>query len=336
MRIQMLATDAFGGQGGIAKFNRDLLIALCSHPDCAEVTAFPRLMAAAPGSLPQKLHYVTAGLNGKLRYAACILRHGLRRPKPELIVCGHVNLLPFARMMQLENGAPVALVIHGIDAWEPTRRRFANRCARKVRAVVAVSDFTRQRFLGWTGLPAERSHVLPNSIDAADFGPGVPDPRLVDRYGLRGRKVIMTLARLSATERYKGVDEVLEAVRALAGQIPNLAYLVAGDGTDRARLEEKARQLQIKDRVIFAGHVPEEEKGDHYRLADVFVMPGWGEGFGIVYLEAMACGIPVVGSRTIRRKCRRESWRRCGGRRVCRRGWRYTHERTLKGDAMGL
>jgi glycosyltransferase involved in cell wall biosynthesis len=83
----------------------------------------------------------------------------------------------------------------------------------------------------------------------------------------------------------------------IARDIPDIVYLIAGDGPDRARLAEKARTLKIEDRVVFAGFVREEEKADHYRLADAYVMPSRGEGFGIVFLEAMACGIPVIGSR---------------------------------------
>jgi glycosyltransferase involved in cell wall biosynthesis len=80
-------------------------------------------------------------------------------------------------------------------------------------------------------------------------------------------------------------------------EIPNVAYIIVGDGSDRPRLEKKARALGVHDRVVFAGLISEAEKADHYRLADTYVMPGWGEGFGIVYLEAMACGIPVVASK---------------------------------------
>jgi glycosyltransferase involved in cell wall biosynthesis len=297
MRFQVLVTDAFGGQGGIAKFNRDLLTALCSHPDCAGVTAFPRLMPNLPGPLPEKLAYVTEGLNSKIRYAQCVMKKSFSRPKADLLICGHINLLPLARLIQFINRAPPTLIIHGIDAWQPTRSRLANRCARRIETFLSVSDFTKQRFLSWTGLRPEQGYILPDSITLEDFGPGVPDGRLLDRYRLHGRKVILTLGRLSSQERYKGIDEVMEVLPTLAGDIPNLTWLIAGDGTDRARLEEKAAALRIKDRVVFAGYIPEAEKADHYRLADAFVMPGWGEGFGIVYLEAMACGIPVVASK---------------------------------------
>jgi glycosyltransferase involved in cell wall biosynthesis len=97
-------------------------------------------------------------------------------------------------------------------------------------------------------------------------------------------------------EKRKGHDEVLDALPELAAEVPDLTYLVCGDGPDRSRLEDKAQALGVEGRVVFAGYVPESEKADHYRVADAFVMPGRTEGFGIVYLEALACGVPVVAS----------------------------------------
>jgi glycosyltransferase involved in cell wall biosynthesis len=107
---------------------------------------------------------------------------------------------------------------------------------------------------------------------------------------------MLTLGRMPVQEKRKGHDEVLEVLPDLAEEVPDLTYLVCGDGADRARLEAKAERLDVADHTIFAGYIPEEEKVDHYRVADVFAMPGRTEGFGIVYLEAMACGVPVVAS----------------------------------------
>jgi glycosyltransferase involved in cell wall biosynthesis len=106
----------------------------------------------------------------------------------------------------------------------------------------------------------------------------------------------MTFGRLAANERYKGFDRLIDAVPALRARDPAIAYLIAGDGDDRARLEAKARDLGVAEHVVFAGMVDEAEKADHYRLADVYAMPSSGEGFGFVLLEAMACGIPAIGS----------------------------------------
>jgi glycosyltransferase involved in cell wall biosynthesis len=83
----------------------------------------------------------------------------------------------------------------------------------------------------------------------------------------------------------------------LLHSFPDLKYLIAGDGPDAPRLQAKAASLGVAAQVIFAGRIPEHEKVDHYRLADVYVMPSSGEGFGIVLLEAAACGVPVIGSR---------------------------------------
>ena len=105
MHFKVLVTEGFGARGGIAKFNRDFLTALCSHPRCASVTALPRLMPDPPGPLPGKLRYVTDGLDSKFRYVQSIAKEAFGRPKADLLFCGHINLLPLARLLQVKEGA---------------------------------------------------------------------------------------------------------------------------------------------------------------------------------------------------------------------------------------
>ncbi|MFN3597694.1 MAG: glycosyltransferase [Rubricoccaceae bacterium] len=303
MKIFALLTDAYGGRGGIAKFNRDLLAALAAWPPATHVEAYPRLIPEPVEGVPPGVTFYEEAAGGKDRYVravgARILRGGY-----DAVVCGHVNLLPLAHLAAARARVPLITIVHGVEVWEAPEGRLACRVRRaglaRSAAVVAVSDFTRRRLLAWAGGPggleATRAHVVPNCIDAAPFGPGPPRADLVERYRLRGRRVLLTLARLSAAEQYKGIDEILEALPALTQHVPNVTYLVCGDGNDRPRLEAKARSLGLAGRVVFTGYVPEDEKADYYRLADAFAMPGRGEGFGIVYLEAMACGIPVVAS----------------------------------------
>jgi glycosyltransferase involved in cell wall biosynthesis len=240
------------------------------------------------------------------------------------VICGHINFLPLAFLHRLWSRTPVVLIIHGIEAWAPPRKPFARFLARRVDRFIAVSERTKERFLGWTHLPPERGLVLPNCVDPSRFGSGPKDSALLQRYGLRDKTVIMTLGRLASEERYKGFDEVLEVLPDLAKQVPNLAYLIVGDGTDRIRLVQKARSLGLpvadlaaapgdssslpveassplsplpSPAVIFAGRIPDSQKADHFRLADAYIMPSQGEGFGIVFLEAMACGVPVIASK---------------------------------------
>src|SRR4029077_11183516 len=179
----------------------------------------------------------------------------------------------------------------------PLQNQILNACVRYIDDFIAVSTVTRRRFLRWSGLGQDQGMILPDCVDLSIFTPGKKSPTLMARYGLQNRTVLLTLGRLATEERYKGIDEVLEILPSLAQAIPDIAYLVVGDGSDRARLEQKARELGLDDRVIFAGRISEEEKPDHYRLADAYVMPSSGEGFGIVFLEALACGIPVTGSK---------------------------------------
>ena len=105
----------------------------------------------------------------------------------------------------------------------------------------------------------------------------------------------MSVSRLASSERYKGNDRVIRALPSVLTRYPDALYLVVGDGDDRPRLEALAAELGVTEKVRFVGLVSSEELPDYFRVADVFVMPSTGEGFGIVFLEAMACGIPVIG-----------------------------------------
>ena len=120
---------------------------------------------------------------------------------------------------------------------------------------------------------------------------------LVSRWCLEGRRVLLTVGRMDAAEQAKGFDEILDALPALLKQMPDIAYLAVGDGSDRPRLQEKAVKLGLGNNVFFPGYVDESEKLEYYRLADVFVMPSRLEGFGYVFLEALAVGVPVIASK---------------------------------------
>jgi len=277
-----------------------------------------------PGPLPEKLNLVREGLGGKRSFVIAAIQQArqLRRESDRLgfisIFCGHINYLTLAVALQRICGGIVHLIIHGIDAWQPPNDPLVRPALKKLDGFIAVSHVTKTRFLGWSGLRFDQGVILPNCVNLDSFQPGPRPQTLVKRYGLEGRKILMTLGRLESAERYKGFDEIIELLPRLAGEFPGIAYLVCGDGPDRPRLMAKARLFGCaafdannseqsksdtgngelsRPRVIFTGRVAESEKADHYRLADLYVMPSLGEGFGIVYLEALACGIPVIGSK---------------------------------------
>jgi phosphatidylinositol alpha-1,6-mannosyltransferase len=297
LRVLMLLTDGFGGIGGIAKFNRDFLQAL---DDCAvveRVRALPRLIVTPiQETIPEAVVYDRRAARGKLAFLHRLAAHAWRDRRIDLVVCGHLYLLPAAWLLARLSHARLALIIHGVEAWEPSRRVLSNLLAGAVDCFISVSDYSANRFAGWSKVPRHRASILPNCVDLERFQPRDRDPKLVERYGLQSGKVILTVGRLASHERYKGFDEVIEVLPELLKPFPDLKYLIVGDGHDRARLEAKVKAFGVSDHVTFTGYIAESEKAAHYNLADAYVMPSMGEGFGIVLIEAAACGVPVIGS----------------------------------------
>jgi phosphatidyl-myo-inositol dimannoside synthase len=297
LRVVMLLTDGFGGVGGIAKFNRDFLGALDGCAAVERVHALPRLIPEPVcGAIPEAVVYERKAARGKLAFMLGVLARAWRGGPVDLVICGHLYLLVGAWLLARMRGARLVLIIHGIDAWEPSRKLLANRLARTVDGFVSVSRYSAERFTRWSKVPMDRAYILPNSVDLNLFQPQGRDAGLIERYGLQSSRIILTMGRLASHERYKGFDEVIEIMPELLKRFPTMKYLIVGDGLDRPRLEAKVSSLRLSNVVIFAGYIPESEKVAHYNLADAYVMPSMGEGFGIVLIEAAACGVPVVGS----------------------------------------
>jgi phosphatidylinositol alpha-1,6-mannosyltransferase len=230
---------------------------------------------------------------GRLAYSLEAYRAAKRHPHADVVFCGHIFMAPLAALLARHLRARLWVQTHGIDAWGP-RTSVVAMGTRAADLVTCVSRFTRDRLLGWLDLEPWRVRVLPNTVGEG-FTPGPAPAALRERYGLGRQRVLLTISRLWAAERYKGHDRVIAALPALLRAGADVAYLVVGSGDDVARLEEIAAEKGVRDRLVLAGAVPAAELADHYRLADVFVMPSIKEGFGIVFLEAAACGIPVIG-----------------------------------------
>jgi len=193
--------------------------------------------------------------------------------------------------------APYAVWVHGIEVWRPLAllERRALRGSDQVLASSAATLARGEPFLP-PGLAASPLHpVLEGWPSAAGNAPLPADsagsPELPEGIG---RGFVLIVGRMAASERYKGHDELLEALPALARTVPHARLVIAGGGDDRRRLEAKAEALGVAGRTCFTGFVGEAALAELYRRAAVFAMPSRGEGFGLVYLEAMRAGVPVV------------------------------------------
>ncbi len=294
-RVFLLVTDAFGGYGGIALYNRDVITSLCMSDRVAEVSAVARWQSQPLGDLPRGLVYSTKGTSGWLAYIWEVMKKGIKS-KTDLIVCCHINLLPIAFLLNLFLRKPIVLQIYGFEAWQPTPRSITNLFARHVDAVVSISEYTLSKYVNWSKVDRSRCHVLPNAIHLDEFSNEANGSAFRKEWALEDSQVLLTFGRLVSRERAKGFDEVMDVLPAMILEFPRLVYVVAGEGPDKERLREKARKLGLEKQVVFTGMVDESRKNELYNAADVFVMPSRGEGFGFVFLEALACGVPAVGS----------------------------------------
>ena len=228
------------------------------------------------------------------------------RQRPDLIVCTHLGLAPIGWLLGKLGRRPYWVVIYGIEAWGrlPTWKASALRLADRV---ITISDFTGEQVSRLHHVESRRLVTLPGVLDEGLRGAS-PARDWLSRWSLEGRRVVLTVARLAASEQYKGHDVVLQALPRVLEKVPNLTYLIVGDGDDRPRLEAMAERLNVKDHVAFAGSLDMHREADKlaacYEASEVFVLPARtvlderdpkGEGFGIVFLEAMAFGKPVIG-----------------------------------------
>ena len=301
--------EIFSSEGGIQSYVKDILKAYLSvtagtnSPPTAEVF----LLRDSPDcqnpfeSKNLKFYYLKTDpvWLGRLRFAAKILIH-LVQKRPERVFCGHINLAPLIQTLCEPLGIPYTILTYGKEVWEtlPPKYQIAMSQADRIWTISRYTrDSLRDSFASRTcesnQLNPDKFQIVPCIVDENIFTMGPKSEDLLVQYNLIGAKILMTVARLRSTDIYKGVDVTIKALPQIAKTFPNVKYLVIGRGDDQSRLAQLAADLGVAERVIFAGFVPQENLVEHYRLADAYVMPSQ-EGFGIVYLEALACGVPVL------------------------------------------
>jgi phosphatidyl-myo-inositol dimannoside synthase len=215
------------------------------------------------------------------------------------VILSHINLLIAGFLIKLLNPrVKLVMLAHGIEVWG-SLGWLKKIMIRKCDLILPVSNFTKQRMLQQHGLAAEKFAVLNNCIDPFLERPLIKtkDETLLNRYGLQTTDhILLTVARMSDTELYKGYDRVIQSVAVLVKQYPHLKYLLVGKygNQEKKRLDAMIARYNLQDVVKFAGYVPEAELAAHFGLADIFIMPSEKEGFGIVFIEAMFYGKPVI------------------------------------------
>jgi phosphatidyl-myo-inositol dimannoside synthase len=287
--VLALLTEAFGGRGGIAQYNRDLLCVLAEKSTVSAITVLPRNAPDQPFP-PAKVSQAPPRTS-RLLYAIGAVLTALRRPI-DIVFCGHLYMAPLAWLVARLKGAKLVVQMHGVEAW--SRPSHTKRVVVEAADVVlCVSRYTRASVAEWASIAPERLVVVPDTVGTV-FSPG-DSSALRRTLGIGDKQVLLTVARMDSRECGKGHDRVIGAIPRLVAIGYDLIYLIVGEGTDRTRLESLAHNLGVGDRVRFLGAIPPRDLPDFYRIADLFVMPSTQEGFGIAFLEAMACGTPALG-----------------------------------------
>jgi len=210
------------------------------------------------------------------------------RALPEGLVAWLVARLTFHR---------VAIYAHGeeLTSWGAGGKYKAMCFAlRHADTVIANSDNTREELLRM-GVSSELIVLINPGVDVARFRHDLPYVDLREKIGLApDEKLILSVGRLS---RRKGFDMIIRTLPLLSAQGLNVRYALIGIGEDHDYLQSLAQELGVSDRVFLLGHVEPDDLPRWYNACDVFVMPTIYEPFGLVFGEAMACGLPVVVSR---------------------------------------
>ncbi|BAY61697.1 group 1 glycosyl transferase [Calothrix brevissima NIES-22] len=288
--------EIFVHEGGIQSYVKDIFRAYQKLNPRYQAEVF--VLRDRPNSTPnwdEKLRFYgfqnQSSLLGRLKMTLALLKCLLLQ-RPQHVFCGHIYLAKLVQTLCQPLGIPYTVLTYGKEVWEPLPNR-ERQALRSASGIWTISRYSRDRCCAANFINPSQVKILPCAIDGNKFTPGIKQPELIAKYGLDNTRVLLTVARLWSGDIYKGVDVTIRALPQILQVFPDVKYLVIGRGDDQPRLAQLAQDLAVSDRVIFAGFVPTEELMAHYRLADAYIMPSQ-EGFGIVYLEAMACGIPVL------------------------------------------
>lgn len=234
---------------------------------------------------------VKAFSGNRFAFVAHLLRIALTK-RVDLVLIGHVNYARLGWLLKLlKPRLRYGVMVHGIEVWAslPALKR---RSLERSDFITSVSQFSKDQVVSLNKVPADRIYILPNALEVQTDAESNANLQLTP--GLK----LLSVCRLDRNEQYKGVDTVIDALPSVIRQIPTIQYYVIGDGTDLERHKTLAKERGVANRVHFLGSVNNSILQAYYRACDVFVMPSAGEGFGIVYLEAMSHEKPVVAARS--------------------------------------
>ncbi len=295
MRILVIVPEIFETAGGIPLWNKIFLKALSGL--CIENGMFLEIISLNDFAELRDEKYISNDIpfqgmsRNKVKTAFLSI---LKSARADMVVFGHINLAPLGLLFKmLKPRLKYGILIYGIEVWErlPLAKQLS---ARRADFIFSISRFTAEKLAELNGINKDKIHVLANCLN-----PFFADNRntpTINRSFPKGR-ILLSVSRLNPSERYKGIDHVIMAMPSILSVFPDTYYIVVGNGDDKERLHALSRDLGVSKHVIFTGYVSDEELPGYYSGCDVFLLPSGREGFGFVFLEAMAFKKPCIGAR---------------------------------------
>jgi glycosyltransferase involved in cell wall biosynthesis len=287
-RVLLVLTEVFAN-GGIQRFNQTILDACHQLGITCRILSLLDSANVIDAQVSRGNESITGFSGNRLKFSLAVIKAVLRQ-NHDYVLIGHINLLTLvvaALRLRPVRRAQTLMIAHGIEVWGGIGR--ARRYAlRQVDKILCVSHYTRLRILEQApALHAERLHIFPNALAGSwtQIEPSPPPP-------LESGPFILSVTRLDRGDRYKGIVSVIEAFGMV--EDTSLQYLIAGQGDDMPFLRVVAERCNVGNRVHFMGRLSDSQLVSLYQKCEAFVLPSGKEGFGIVYLEAMYFGAPVI------------------------------------------
>ncbi len=217
----------------------------------------------------------------------------------DIVILSHINLLLFAWIIKkISPSAKIILFAHGIEIWR-TLPNWKRKFLQEKVEIWAVSEYTATTLTEMHQISRHKIKTVNNCLDPYFQLPSnfEKPANLLERYHLsKEQSILFTLTRLSSQETYKGYDRVLLAMPDLLKKFPSLHYILAGkaDQDELTRVKNLIAKLNLTKHVTLAGFINDDELTNYFKLGDIFVMPSTMEGFGIVFIEAAACGTKII------------------------------------------
>lgn len=298
MKLLFLYLKAFSFTGGIEKFNKSFLKALheLSVDGILDADAKSAYDCHTDERYFSRMRFKGFGGN-KVLFTLCAIRRGWQY---DVLVLGHLNLAFIGySLKRIKPTIRLVIIAHGVEVWD-RQLGLKKKALESADFILSVSNFTKQRILenNPTVVP-DKIRIFPNTLDPYFNPPRVfQKPQyLLDRYHLTvDHRILLTVTRLSSSEKYKGYDNLIQSMPHLSKINPAIRYMLCGRAGrgENERLQNIINLTGTENLVTLTGFVQDDELIDHYLLADVFVMQSKKEGFGIVFIEALACGRKVI------------------------------------------